>query len=148
MLIAVVLSIIVVFFGIKIGSVSIPFDTLIQALFSRGDKQLDTTIVTILWQVRLPRVVLAFLVGAALAVSGTVMQSLLGNPLASAYTLGVSSGGITWRCVDYCLRDHFAIVPEFYITSDRLYFWFSNCFYCFDDEPKDWISNYRIKQLF
>lgn len=92
LLIAVVLSIIVVFFGIKIGSVSTPFDTLIQALFSRGDKQLDATIVTILWQVRLPRVVLAFLVGAALAVSGTVMQSLLGNPLASAYTLGVSSG--------------------------------------------------------
>lgn len=92
LLIAVVLSIIVVFFGIKIGSVSITFDTLIQALFSRGDKQLDATIVTILWQVRLPRVVLAFLVGAALAVSGTVMQSLLGNPLASAYTLGVSSG--------------------------------------------------------
>ncbi|MZZ58533.1 iron chelate uptake ABC transporter family permease subunit [Enterococcus mundtii] len=92
LLLAVVLSIIVVFFGIKIGSVSIPFDTLIQALFSRGDKQLDATIVTILWQVRLPRVVLAFLVGAALAVSGTVMQSLLGNPLASAYTLGVSSG--------------------------------------------------------
>lgn len=92
LLLAVVLSIIVVFFGIKIGSVSIPFDTLSQALFSRGDKQLDATIVTILWQVRLPRVVLAFLVGAALAVSGTVMQSLLGNPLASAYTLGVSSG--------------------------------------------------------
>lgn len=92
LLIAVVLSIIVVFFGIKIGSVSIPFDILIQALFSKGDKQLDATIVTILWQVRLPRVVLAFLVGAALAVSGTVMQSLLGNPLASAYTLGVSSG--------------------------------------------------------
>ncbi|MGM0148468.1 FecCD family ABC transporter permease [Enterococcus sp. AZ162] len=92
LLIAVVLSIIVVLFGIKIGSVSIPVDTLIQALFSRGDKQLDETVVTILWQVRLPRVVLAFLVGAALAVSGTVMQSLLGNPLASAYTLGVSSG--------------------------------------------------------
>jgi len=92
LLLAVVLSIIVVFLGIKIGSVSIPFDTLIQALFSKGDKQLDATIVTILWQVRLPRVVLAFLVGAALAVSGTVMQSLLGNPLASAYTLGVSSG--------------------------------------------------------
>ena len=92
LLLAVVLSIIVVFFGIKIGSVSIPFDMLIRALFSRGDKQLEATIVTILWQVRLPRVILAFLVGAALAVSGTVMQSLLGNPLASAYTLGVSSG--------------------------------------------------------
>ena len=35
---------------------------------------------------------MAYLVGAGLAVSGTVMQSLLGNPLASSYTLGVSAG--------------------------------------------------------
>ena len=41
---------------------------------------------------RLPRVLLAFVVGGALAVSGTVMQSVLKNPLASSYTLGVSSG--------------------------------------------------------
>ncbi|MEG2931860.1 MAG: iron chelate uptake ABC transporter family permease subunit, partial [Ruthenibacterium sp.] len=42
--------------------------------------------------IRLPRVLLAFLVGAALAVSGAVMQSVLKNPLASSYGLGVSSG--------------------------------------------------------
>lgn len=42
--------------------------------------------------IRLPRVSAAFLTGAALAVSGTVMQSVLKNPLASSYGLGVSSG--------------------------------------------------------
>ena len=42
--------------------------------------------------IRLPRELLAFLVGAALSVSGTVMQSVLKNPLASSYGLGVSSG--------------------------------------------------------
>ena len=41
---------------------------------------------------RLPRVLLAFFTGAALAVSGTVMQSILQNPLASPFGLGVSSG--------------------------------------------------------
>ena len=41
---------------------------------------------------RLPRVLLAFLTGAALAVCGGVMQSLLQNPLASPFGLGVSSG--------------------------------------------------------
>lgn len=48
--------------------------------------------VSILWTLRLPRCLCAFLVGGALAASGTVMQSVLRNPLASSYTLGVSSG--------------------------------------------------------
>jgi len=46
----------------------------------------------IIWSLRLPRVFLAFLAGAALSVSGAVMQSVLKNPLASSFTLGVSSG--------------------------------------------------------
>ena len=46
----------------------------------------------LVWNMRMPRVFLAFLVGAALSVSGTVMQSVLKNPLASSYTLGISSG--------------------------------------------------------
>ncbi|HJC23610.1 MAG TPA: iron ABC transporter permease [Candidatus Eisenbergiella merdavium] len=46
----------------------------------------------ILLSLRLPRCLCAFLVGGALAASGTVMQSVLRNPLASSYTLGVSSG--------------------------------------------------------
>jgi iron complex transport system permease protein len=47
---------------------------------------------TIIWQVRLPRVILATLVGASLAVAGTAFQGLLRNPLADPYTLGISSG--------------------------------------------------------
>lgn len=48
--------------------------------------------IAIVWKLRLPRVLLAFLVGGALAASGTVVQSVLRNPLASPFTLGVSSG--------------------------------------------------------
>lgn len=48
--------------------------------------------VAIIWKIRLPRVCMCYLVGAALAASGVVMQSVLRNPLASSYTLGVSSG--------------------------------------------------------
>lgn len=47
---------------------------------------------TILWQVRLPRALTAAMVGAALAVSGAVLQGLFRNPLASPSVLGVSSG--------------------------------------------------------
>ncbi|MCJ7504588.1 MAG: iron ABC transporter permease, partial [Acidobacteriia bacterium] len=43
-------------------------------------------------EIRLPRVLLAMLVGAALAVSGTALQALLRNPLADPYVLGISSG--------------------------------------------------------
>ena len=48
--------------------------------------------VSIIWKLRLPRVLLAFIVGGCLATSGAVVQSILKNQLASPYTLGVSSG--------------------------------------------------------
>jgi len=47
----------------------------------------------ILFALRLPRIVLALVVGASLALSGAAMQALLRNPLASPFTLGVASGG-------------------------------------------------------
>ncbi len=47
---------------------------------------------SIFWTIRMPRALAAFLVGGCLAVSGAVMQALLQNPLASSYTMGVSSG--------------------------------------------------------
>ena len=46
----------------------------------------------IVWQIRLPRVLLAAVVGAALTTSGTVLQALVRNPLADPFILGISSG--------------------------------------------------------
>lgn len=46
----------------------------------------------ILWNVRLPRILLTFMVGAALSVSGAVLQGLFRNPLVDSYILGISSG--------------------------------------------------------
>ncbi|MEV5506088.1 FecCD family ABC transporter permease [Streptomyces orinoci] len=53
-----------------------------------GDPALDQ----IVWNFRVPRVVLAALVGAGLAVSGVVLQAVVANPLADPYVIGVSSG--------------------------------------------------------
>lgn len=47
---------------------------------------------TIIWNMRLPRVILGFVVGASLSVAGASFQGLLRNPLADPYTIGVSSG--------------------------------------------------------
>ncbi|KAF1054254.1 MAG: Hemin transport system permease protein HmuU [Stenotrophomonas maltophilia] len=52
---------------------------------------LDITQRVIIWHVRLPYALMAVLVGAALALAGAEMQSILDNPLASPFTLGVSS---------------------------------------------------------
>ena len=55
-------------------------------------KNINANDIAIIWNLRLPRVLLAFIVGGSLSVSGAVVQSVLRNPLASPYTLGVSSG--------------------------------------------------------
>ena len=52
----------------------------------------EGTAATILWRIRLPRVLLAILAGGALAVSGLAFQTLFRNPLAEPYTLGVAGG--------------------------------------------------------
>ena len=83
--------------GICIGSVNIALSdtvSIILAKLSGGavKASIDASLVSILWEIRIPRTLCAFLVGGALAVSGAVIQSILQNPLASSYTLGVSSG--------------------------------------------------------
>lgn len=71
--------------GISAGAVKVPISTL-------WDKNADEVASNILWSIRMPRVILAGLVGASLAISGAAFQGLLKNPLADPYTLGVSSG--------------------------------------------------------
>ena len=64
---------------------------LIQGLVAEGGTR-DTTQSIILWQVRVPRVLLAFMVGGSLAAVGASLQALLRNPLADPYVIGISSG--------------------------------------------------------
>lgn len=83
--------------GIGIGSVFIPPSDIfgiLKSFFFRLElpEEIDALYFGMVTGIRLPRVATAFLAGAALAVSGTVMQSVLKNPLASSYGLGVSSG--------------------------------------------------------
>lgn len=61
----------------------------VRALWGDVD---DYSKVEILWRLRIPRVAMAFLAGTALAASGMVFQAMFRNPLATPFTLGVSSG--------------------------------------------------------
>ncbi|HEY4586393.1 MAG TPA: iron chelate uptake ABC transporter family permease subunit, partial [Brevundimonas sp.] len=63
--------------------------TVLQGVFDPSS--LTTAQQAIVWQVRLPYALMAMMVGAALALAGAEMQTVLNNPLASPFTLGVSS---------------------------------------------------------
>ncbi len=68
---------------VNIGSTNIPLDTILS----------DPTASLIVFELRLPRVIAATLVGFGLAVAGTAMQGLFKNPMADPYIIGTSSGG-------------------------------------------------------
>jgi len=73
--------------ALQSGSVSFSFNQLISALL--GQEGIAHTVV---YDLRLPRALAAFVCGGMLALAGTLMQALLRNPLADPYILGVSGG--------------------------------------------------------
>jgi len=95
--VAICICIAALILGIVIGSVNIPPLNVLRVIGYHVfgielSEHVPPAHVAIIWNLRLPRTLLAFIAGAALSVSGAVMQSVLRNPLASSYTLGVSSG--------------------------------------------------------
>ncbi|WP_232735766.1 FecCD family ABC transporter permease [Alteribacter populi] len=83
--------------GVGVGSVAIPPVEVLFILLQQLPgvplmREIDPTIEHIVLEIRLPRVLLALLVGASLSVAGAAFQGLLRNPLADPYTLGASSG--------------------------------------------------------
>ena len=91
-----ILSSIIFILAMGIGSVFIPpiqtINILLYKIFNFNFIEINETFLSILWKIRFPRVLLAFICGAGLSLSGTIIQSVLKNSLASSYTLGVSSG--------------------------------------------------------
>lgn len=88
------------FFGIVLGSsvgpMAVPFDKTVAVLLQRVGVVIDVSVTErealVIEQLRLPRVLVAVFVGAALATSGTIMQGLFRNPLAEPGIIGVSAG--------------------------------------------------------
>jgi len=74
--------------SITIGAAHVPLASVFDALMGGG----DATTRTIILELRLPRAIVALLVGGALGLAGAVFQALLRNPLAEPWVLGVSGG--------------------------------------------------------
>jgi iron complex transport system permease protein len=92
---AVAFLLVAIVLGVVAGPVDIGLVDILHSAAARlglGVSPLDTVDESILWQIRVPRVVLAALVGATLALSGATYQGVFRNPLADPYLLGVAAG--------------------------------------------------------
>lgn len=84
-----------ILYAVAVGTVSISLPEILaifrRQFFTELSSQYDLNHY-IVWQIRLPRIAAAVVTGVALAMGGVIMQAIFRNPLASPYTLGVSSG--------------------------------------------------------
>ncbi|AMA71828.1 MULTISPECIES: FecCD family ABC transporter permease [Aneurinibacillus] len=88
LLVLLLCNLVVAWITIGIGEFRIPFADVIKTLAGYGEKKYEFVIYTL----RLPRTLVAFLVGIGLAVSGTILQALTRNPLASPSVIGLNAG--------------------------------------------------------
>jgi len=84
----VISTILIFIISLSIGSVDISIKQLVHALLDQDDSLASSVVLDL----RFPRTVVGFMVGAMLALAGALMQVLLRNPLAEPYVLGVSGG--------------------------------------------------------
>ncbi len=89
-----IVLLVISFFALMLGHYDISIMQTLSVLFPSifPDVEVTTTISTVIWNIRMPRVLLAVIVGAGLATSGAAFQGLFANPLATADTLGVAAG--------------------------------------------------------
>jgi len=95
-----------VLFGVVRGSVAIPLSEIFAILTGRGG---DSPAATIVLSFRLPRLVMAVLVGMLLATGGTVSQAVFRNPLADPYIVGISAGAVAGATLAFFLK-----LPDLY----------------------------------
>ncbi|MEG2213219.1 MAG: iron ABC transporter permease [Clostridiales bacterium] len=108
----IILPLAVAFAALTIGRYPLQVSTVMDVFWTKlnglsfGDEQIETVVLA----VRLPRVLLAMLVGAGLSVSGLAFQSLFANPLATPDTLGVASGASFGAVLGLLLGVNLALV--------------------------------------
>jgi iron complex transport system permease protein len=93
-------------FALFSGSVTIPPGTILQILLGQ---ERDSPLARIIWELRLPRIVMAFLAGMMLSTGGTISQAVFRNPLADPYIIGISSGAVAGVVLAFMLK-----LPDFY----------------------------------
>lgn len=80
---------VIIVVNINSGNVSIPLSRILNILFTKTG---DAKEVDIIWRIRLPRILMAAMLGGALSLSGFLLQTFFENPIAGPFVLGISSG--------------------------------------------------------
>ncbi len=88
-IILIILLGVLVFWNINYGSIPISLQDVFRIIFLRDGTE---TAYNIIWEIRLPRILAAVILGGALSVSGFLLQTFFGNPIAGPFVLGISSG--------------------------------------------------------
>jgi iron complex transport system permease protein len=96
-----VLLVLLFLFGLFFGSVKIPLKE-IGAILRGADR--DSAAAKIVTGIRLPRIMMAVLVGMMLAAAGTISQAVFRNPLADPYIIGISSGAVAGAVLAFILK--------------------------------------------
>lgn len=91
-----VLTIVMAIVAIGLGSVRIPIPEILQTIFGTTSEDVHNTII---FDIRMPRVLLAMIIGANIAISGALLQAVMGNPLADPGLTGVTSGAAVFVLV-------------------------------------------------
>ena len=98
-----ILSALLVFVSVLslcVGSAGIPLKRMIN-IISEGR---GTAEYSILFDIRLPRIILGFAIGGALSLAGTILQGMFRNPLVEPYTLGISGGASLGVCINIIFK--------------------------------------------
>lgn len=107
------------------GSVQISSNDVIMIIGKHlninGDNIGTSTFDAIIWDIRLPRVLLAFFVGASLALAGAAFQGLFRNPLVDPYTIGVSSGASLGAVIVLFLQIQIGFLGSFTLPIISIY---------------------------
>ncbi len=107
-LVFIIISIITFFLCVGNGAVSISPLEIVKTLLYRN----DSTNYQIIWNVRLPRTIVAALVGINLSISGAILQGIMKNPLASPGTIGVSAGaGLAGLIILILFPNYYYLLP-------------------------------------
>ncbi|HET6929459.1 MAG TPA: iron ABC transporter permease [Candidatus Acidoferrum sp.] len=106
----------VVILALKLGAVQVSLygltRDLIQVLLGHSNN-ISSDYVLIVLNIRLPRILLAIVVGASLSVSGVSFQALLRNPLADPYVLGISTGAAVGSIIALIIENQLNLPPEY-----------------------------------
>lgn len=96
----VIVLVILLLVGVASGSVRIPLRTVISVLTGHAEADANATIIL---GIRLPRLLMAILVGMMLSMAGTVAQAVFRNPLADPYIIGISAGAVAGAILAFFL---------------------------------------------